>query len=35
MPKELIHNIATGEVTEREFTDEEVAALDAAAVERD
>ena len=35
MPKELIHNIATGEVTEREFTDEEGAALDAAAVERD
>tara|TARA_B100000470_G_scaffold167477_1_gene131917 strand:- start:1868 stop:2086 length:219 start_codon:yes stop_codon:yes gene_type:complete len=31
MPKEIIHNIATGEVTEREFTDEEVAALEAAA----
>jgi hypothetical protein len=35
MPKEIIHNIATGEVTERELTDEEVAALDAAEVERD
>ena len=35
MPKEVIHNIATGEVTERELTDEEVAALDAAEVERD
>ena len=35
MPKEMIHNIATGEITEREFTDEEVAALEAAAVEAD
>ena len=35
MPKEMIHNIATGEVTERELTDDEVAALDAAEVERD
>ena len=35
MPKEMIHNIATGEVTLRELTDEEVAALDAAEVERD
>ena len=29
MPTELIHNITTGEVTEREFTAEEIAAGEA------